>query len=251
MPSSFRRALRTVAAVAVAMSIFAQPALAADVVPEPDGPVVAASDDESGERKSRGRGWRNKDKHKDHPGQGQGKRKGWRDGPGRWGDVLGFTANGSGEGYWVLTRGGELFALDGAPQLGPTKLTRNPIALAGHPTEAGYWVLDATGRVSAFGAAGHYGSANFKAVGIAAQRKGKGYWVASRSGKVRAFGSAKDYGDARRDGVEIDGIVTRDDADGYYLRTTNDQWLRFPRQQRPDRDRPSRDGAQRDRTPNP
>ena len=188
-------------------------------------------------------------------GNGNGQRdhdgnNGWgNDDRGQWQDLLGFAANAGGEGFWVLTKNGEVFALNGAPDLGSPKAGREYVAMAGHPRRSGFWVLGATGKVYAFGAATDRGSARVKrAVGIAAHRSGRGYWVASRAGKVAAFGKAQRVGDLRRFDVQVDRIVARDDADGYHLRTTSDRWIAFPNDwSKPSRDRDRDRNRDRDR----
>jgi hypothetical protein len=166
---------------------------------------------------------------------------------GQWSDLAAFAANNAGEGFWVLTKEGDVFALGGAPDLGTPKTSRRLVAMASHPTRAGFWVLDVRGRVHAFGAAKQLGSAKFKrAVGMAVHRSGRGYWIASANGTVAARGKAKAYGDLRRFDVAVDRIALREDADGYYLHTTSDRWISFPNDwSQPKRNRDDR--ADRDR----
>jgi uncharacterized delta-60 repeat protein len=87
----------------------------------------------------------------------------------------------------------------------------------------GYWMLDASGRVYAFGdalylgdplldiaAAGRFGA---RAVDIASTASGDGYWVVDNLGRVFAFGDAVKFGD-----VTISGKLTVSIArtsDGY------------------------------------
>ena len=64
----------------------------------------------------------------------------------------------------------------------------------------GYWVVDAVGRVTAFGGAANYGSApghlNQPIVGIVSTGDGLGYWLVARDGGVFAFGDAPYSGNA-------------------------------------------------------
>lgn len=71
-------------------------------------------------------------------------------------------------------------------------------------TSTGYWIATTTGAVSAFGAAGAYGSLATTPSPIAtilANPTGKGYWLASRRGDVFAFGDAQFFGSPAATGV--------------------------------------------------
>lgn len=175
------------------------------------------------------------DSEAEHPGN-NGKRAGWEKGESgkdaSWDALAGFAANNAGPGFWVLTKTGQIYAAEGAPDLGSVRAKAPLVGMAGHPKAEGYWVLDARGTVYAFGAAKKRGSARFAAVGIAAHRTGRGYWIASRDGRVKAFGAARHHGDARAAGVTIDRIVARDDADGYSLQGSQNRWFVYPRPQR-------------------
>lgn len=226
----FRHAFKVVI-ISVALSLLGQSAYAAE--PEPE-PTTAAHDDWSW--------W-------DHDDEDQATAE-WGDhDQGDWSDLVGFAANnGDDGGFWVLTKNGDVFAQRGAPDLGGPKADRHYVAMASHPTRSGYWVLDSKGGVHAFGQARKRGSAHFDhAVGIAAVRSGGGYWVASAHGKVASFGAAPRFGDLSRFDVAVDRITALDEADGYYLHTTEDRWIPFPNdwwrphEARRDHDRPTRD----------
>jgi D-alanyl-D-alanine carboxypeptidase len=289
--SFFARSLLQSAAAVVALTLFfAQPALAAETATEPAAetatePTVVEHEDGGWWRDRDGwdRHWWNRDDNDgDNAGSGDGGANGgtdsgdttdstgndntstdnnggvneWSDNQrGEWSDLTAFAANNAGEGFWVLTKEGEVFALGGAPDLGTPTRQRPLVAMASHPTRAGFWVLDKRGGVQAFGAAKTYGSATVRrAVGMAVPRSGRGYWIATTTGKVASFGKAKHFGDLRRFDVQVDRIVAREEADGYYLRTTSDRWIEFPNdwwRPRPDRDRPDRDHDRpsRDREP--
>ena len=244
--------LRASAAGVVLAVLAGQPALADAAVPTP---ATVAHPHEDDGRESGG-GWDDDDrrgpgKWEDHPGRGRGKggrHRGrgrgrghagrWDAGPDSadapWESVVGFAANNGGRGFWVLTRQGRVFALDGAPDLGSVAADGEELVdLVGHPGAAGYWVLSASGRVRAFGAAREHGSRRGRAVGMAPHRSGAGYWIAAPGGRVWAFGAAVHHGDARNLKVVVDDIVAREDADGYVLRTTANAWLPFPQRSHP------------------
>lgn len=64
----------------------------------------------------------------------------------------------------------------------------------------GYWIVDAAGQVTAYGAATNYGSApthlNMPVVGIVSTSDGLGYWLVAKDGGVFAFGDAQYGGNA-------------------------------------------------------
>lgn len=73
------------------------------------------------------------------------------------------------------------------------------VALAAHPSGKGYWALDNTGKVSAFGASIHYGETvvgahpymdGHNAMDITSTHTGNGYWVCYSNGVVIGFGDA-------------------------------------------------------------
>ena len=103
-----------------------------------------------------------------------------------------IAATPSGKGYWVLGPGGRVAAFGDAPDLGSVPIEEAPVtALAPTPSGAGYWVLTAAGKVHAFGDAQHFGDAGFEGVvDIAGSASGAGYWIASASGQVSSHGDA-------------------------------------------------------------
>ena len=253
MLSYFRRALSALVAVAVVATVLIVPAAAAEPQPAAtaQAPAVAEHrwwdhddddrdgrwnrDDDDGNRGGR---WNRDDGGDSNDGNG------W--GPGRrgpWTDLVGFAANnGRGGGYWVLTKDGDVYAYKGAPHIARKATRRTIVGIAGHPSQAGFWLVDRQGLVTAHGAARNYGRAHLKAaVGIAPHRSGRGYWVAGKSGSVRALGAAGRYGGLRLSRAFVDRIVPRQDADGFYLHTTADAWRAFPRISQRERER--------DRTP--
>ena len=99
----------------------------------------------------------------------------------------------------ALTLGG------GTVQHAHTMTAAERIVLASVRTTAaspagGYWVVDAAGRVHAYGSAVAYGSApshlNQPVVGIVLTSDGLGYWLVAKDGGVFAFGDAPYEGNA-------------------------------------------------------
>ena len=65
----------------------------------------------------------------------------------------------AGAGYWVATRGGQLYAFGDAPGKGSTPPPRLPIVgIAASPSGQGYWMCAGDGGIFAFGDAPFLGS---------------------------------------------------------------------------------------------
>ena len=77
-----------------------------------------------------------------------------------------------------------------------TPKTAVPTAdVAATPSGQGYWVLSSSGGVYAFGSAKHYGSLSRSGVGSAGVKirstpSGKGYWILAANGRIYPFGDA-------------------------------------------------------------
>jgi hypothetical protein len=103
----------------------------------------------------------------------------------------------TGNGYWVVTTTGNIYAFGDAPYLGAPGLQSAPVTYAAPTADGGgYWILFANGAVAAYGDAYPYGSP-LGAVGgpdpaaaIFPTTDGQGYWVASAKGGVYAYGDA-------------------------------------------------------------
>ncbi len=111
------------------------------------------------------------------------------------GEVVSFPP----AGYWLATRDGHVYGLEGAASLGgiTTSASTGPVVgIAATPTGKGYWVLTADGTVAAFGDAGQHGDLPAKGVtasdmvAIAPTYDGRGYWLVGRDGGIFAFGDA-------------------------------------------------------------
>jgi hypothetical protein len=92
-------------------------------------------------------------------------------------------------------------------------------------TETGYWLVERSGGVFAFGSARFDGSLPSRGihvddiVGIAATPDGGGYWLLASNGTVYAFGSAAELGGASAAGLTDFVAITSPDAGGYWLLT--------------------------------
>jgi len=109
----------------------------------------------------------------------------------------------------------------------PYQLCRPRTAPAATPSAAsaaGYWLLDSSGRVHAYGGAPHLGDLATDGVGVPpasmqATESGLGYWIVDEAGAVHPYGDAVDHGDMT--GTALDGPVRRIEAHlsgaGYWL----------------------------------
>jgi len=117
-------------------------------------------------------------------------------------------------GYWVADDVGNIYGFGDAADYdsstyGPVPLAYSAgirgqnnihlLSISAHPSGKGYWTLDNTGVVHAYGAAVHYGQVyvgchpyndGIKAVEIASTHTGNGYWVAYSNGVIHGFGDA-------------------------------------------------------------
>ncbi len=97
------------------------------------------------------------------------------------------------------------------------------VAIAPTPNGSGYWEVEASGTVAAFGSAQNYGSLtgqpNAPVVGIASTPDGGGYWLVGTDGGVFSFGDAAFYGStgALRLNKPIVGIASTPDGGGYWM----------------------------------
>ena len=86
-----------------------------------------------------------------------------------------ITAPSAGEGYWVASSGGQVFAYGDAPfygSVGATVLNKPVVAMAATPDDGGYWLVASDGGIFNYGDANFYGSTggitlNKPVVGIA------------------------------------------------------------------------------------
>jgi 3D (Asp-Asp-Asp) domain-containing protein len=111
--------------------------------------------------------------------------------------VTGMARTPSGQGYWLATNRGAVFAFGDAAfhgSLPAVVTTANVVDIAATPDGQGYWLVSADGTISPFGTATALGSPatplNQPIVGMAASPTGKGYWVVARDGGIFAFGDA-------------------------------------------------------------
>jgi hypothetical protein len=107
----------------------------------------------------------------------------------------------TGNGYWLVTTTGSVYAFGDAVNYGAPGLQTVPVTAAVRtPDGHGYWILFANGAVSAFGDAANLGGpvgavGGFDpATAIFATADGGGYWVAAAAGAIYNFGDAPNDG---------------------------------------------------------
>ncbi len=144
-------------------------------------------------------------------------------------NVYAITVQRPGEGYWVVTRNGHVYAEGGARAMGNfpvSQATGQAVGIASTPSANGYWVVTSRGAVKAFGDAKFYGDLpglglNTKdIVAIAPTASGNGYYLVGADGGFFTFGDAKFHGSLP--GIhlhvhDIVGMVATNDGRGYML----------------------------------
>ena len=106
-----------------------------------------------------------------------------------------------GDGYWLVTATGNVYAFGDAPQYGgPGNQHSSVTSAVRTPGGDGYWILLANGAVYGYGDARYLGGATGlgglnPATAVFATADGGGYWLASADGGVLPYGDATDLGD--------------------------------------------------------
>ena len=144
-------------------------------------------------------------------------------------------ASSTGQGLWLVTRAGRVFAFGDAHGYGGAHASTPVVGAVATPSGRGYWLVTKGGGVYSFGDAGRFGSLGGRpltspVVGMAATGDGKGYWLATAAGAVYAFGDAVGHGvDAGtnlvapvKGGVTgpVVGIVADPGTGGFWLATS-------------------------------
>ena len=146
-------------------------------------------------------------------------------------DIVGMTAGGAQDGYWLVGADGGVFAQNGAPFEGSVPglgIHVSDIVGIASIFEQGYWVAGSDGGVFSFGNAPFDGSLPALGVhvsdivGIAeiSSPSGMGYLLVGADGGVFAFGGASFEGSLPGLGVHVSdivGIAPTADGGGYWL----------------------------------
>ncbi|HUI03492.1 MAG TPA: hypothetical protein VLZ77_08115, partial [Acidimicrobiales bacterium] len=140
--------------------------------------------------------------------------------------VVGIAATPDGQGYWLASRDGGVFAFGDAGydgSMGGRRLGAPIVGIAATPDGGGYWLVASDGGIFAFGDAGFAGSVgghrlDRPVVGMAATADGRGYWEVASDGGIFAFGDAGfrgSMGGHRLDRPVVGMAATRDGR-GYW-----------------------------------
>ncbi len=141
--------------------------------------------------------------------------------------VVDMAATATGDGYWLVSRDGGIFAFGDAAfhgSMGAVALNEPIVGMAATPSGEGYWLAASDGGIFAFGDAAFHGSMgavalNEPIVGMAATPSGEGYWLAASDGGIFAFGDATFHGSAADvvRGEEVTAMAAHPDGGGYWL----------------------------------
>jgi hypothetical protein len=128
------------------------------------------------------------------------------------GAAVAVMPDASGNGYWLVTATGHVYAFGDAVNYGAPGPQSVPVTAAVRTNDgAGYWLLFANGVVTPYGDAvdlggpsGAVGGLN-PASAIFTTSDGGGYWVASANGSVYTYGDAP--GDGSVAGQHLNGSI--------------------------------------------
>ena len=140
--------------------------------------------------------------------------------------VVGMARTASGDGYWLVSAEGRVFAFGAAEHHG--SLSSAPpspvIGIAATPAGNGYWLVTENGSIYSFGAAPFLGGMGHvtlsrPVVGIAGTPSGGGYWLVAEDGGIFSFGDAAFFGStgAIRLNQPITGMASTPTGNGYWL----------------------------------
>ena len=97
----------------------------------------------------------------------------------------------------------------------------NVVALGNSGSGDGYWSLDQSGAVAAFGGVGHFGDASGKGVAadLTVTTSGSGYWVLMADGGIYPFGDARYASSPKKAGLggTAQRMASRPQNDGYWV----------------------------------
>ena len=124
-------------------------------------------------------------------------------------------------GYWLVSASGHVSA-EHAPNHGSFSNPGSRVVGIAAAGNNGYWIVTARGRVKGFGVAskGSVSHPSSAIAGIAPDKSGNGYWVVSSNGHVYAFGGAPNHGGATGVGTVV-GIALDQQTGGYWITTSS------------------------------
>ena len=142
-------------------------------------------------------------------------------------DIAGMAPSKSGNGHWLASADGQVFAFGDAVHrgdLGAISVTAPVVDIAVTPDGNGYWLVTSKGIVYAFGTAlwrGSLGYLDLQApiVDLEPVSTGYGYWLTAADGGVFAFGDAEYLGGLANRQLyrPIIDLLSSSDGAGYLL----------------------------------
>jgi hypothetical protein len=133
----------------------------------------------------------------------------------------------TGQGVWVATTDGRIYAFGDATSFGSLaghRLNKPIVGMTPTTTGKGYWLVASDGGIFSFGDAAFHGSTgamrlNQPIVGMAATPTGAGYWLVASDGGIFSFGDARFFGSTGniRLAQPILGMAVAPDGGGYWM----------------------------------
>jgi hypothetical protein len=141
--------------------------------------------------------------------------------------IVGMAATPDGQGYWLVSGDGGIFAFGDAGfhgSVGGSALNNPIVGMAPTRDGQGYWLVASDGGIFAFGDAAFDGSMggtplNQPIVSMAATADGQGYWLVARDGGIFTYGTANFEGSVGGSTLNqpIVGMASTGDSHGYWL----------------------------------
>jgi ribosomal protein L24E len=138
---------------------------------------------------------------------------------------VGMARTPSGQGYWICSSDGYVFAFGDATyygSMGGQPLNQPIVGMAARPQGDGYWLVARDGGIFCFGAAPFQGSMggtplNQPMIGMASTADGSGYWTVAKDGGIFSF-NAPFHGSLGGQGyTDIVGMATSFNNNGYWI----------------------------------
>jgi hypothetical protein len=145
--------------------------------------------------------------------------------------IIDMVPTPDGNGYWMLSSDGGIFAYGDAVfygSMGGQRLNAPVVGLASTSDGHGYWLVASDGGIFAFGDAVFLGSRGGQAlnkpiVGMARDPGGAGYWLVASDGGIFSYGGAPFFGStgSMRLNKPIVGMTPTSDGMGYWFVATD------------------------------
>ena len=141
--------------------------------------------------------------------------------------IIDMVPTPDGNGYWMLSSDGGIFAYGDAAfygSMGGQRLNAPAVGMASTADGGGYWLVASDGGIFAFGDAAFLGSRggqplNKPIVGMAADPGREGYWLVASDGGIFSYGDAPFLGSTGsiRLNKPVVGMEPTQDGNGYWF----------------------------------